>query len=601
MGAVVKRSLGGQVQRLLLVLWVCLLPAYALSGTPQQSTNSSAASSARVEVSISGVSGRELTNVRNRLRIYAYHQQSAPGASRVRFLHEQAFRDITAALTPYGYYQFQLESSLNQDNGVWRADYQITLGPAIRLENVTVQIQGAGENDSAFNRLIQNLAIRPGARLLHSEYENAKSRLRSLAAERGYYQARFTEQELRIDVESYQAHVRLTMDTGPRYRFGEVRIEDDHLDRDVMMRFIGFGEGDYVSSNELLLLQLGLSDSDYFSRVEVQPLWQEADSEYRVPVEIAYEPSLRTHRQTGIGYGTDTGPRLRFDLNRRWVNSRGHRFNSQLQVSEILTSIGGSYIIPGQRPQTDQYAIRGLWTNEQTSSTQSERLSLGVTWQTQLARTQRIIALDWLTERDRLDGERRDSQFVLPSAQWSRVHTENRFNVNSGFRIALTLRGASQAMLSDTDFSQASIDAKFVQRLSDRWRILGRSEIGTSVAGDFDKVPTSLRFYTGGDNSVRGYGYRAIGPRNSLNEVSGARHLLVGSIELDYEFRANWRFATFLDSGNAFNDISEPMRTGAGFGLRWQSPIGPVRIDLAHGFSRPGDKVRLHLTIGPDL
>ncbi|MFU8784453.1 autotransporter assembly complex protein TamA [Aliidiomarina sp.] len=580
-----------------LMAFTCLLiTAFILPEAKAQQT-----SSATVNVRIEGVSGRAATNVRNRLQIYTYHQQNAPGTSRLRYLHDMAFRDIRNALSPYGFYQVQVESSLELIDGVWQAHYQITPGTPINIASVSITIVGEGEQDQAFNNLIQRLAVRRGARLQHADYENAKSRLRTLAAERGYYQSRFVKQELRIDLNAYEAHVVLELDSGPRYRFGEIRITDNHLDRDVMLRFIGFKEGDYVSSNELLMLQLGLSDSDYFSRVEVQPLWREADDEFRVPVEIEYEPILRTHYQTGIGYGTDTGPRLRFDLNRRWVNTRGHRFNSQVQISEILSSVGGSYIIPGQRPQTDQYAIRTLWTDEDTGNTRSERLSVGVTWQTQLTRTQRILALDWLTERDRLEGERRDSEFLLPSAQWSRVHTENRFNVNDGFRLALSVRGASDALFSDTDFGQATLEGKFVYRLADRWRILSRAEVGTSISGDFDKVPTSLRFYTGGDNSVRGYAYRSIGPRDDLDAIKGARHLLVGSAEVDYEFRANWRIAAFIDSGNAFDDISEPMKTGAGFGVRWQSPIGPVRIDLAHAFSRPGDKIRLHLTIGPDL
>ncbi|EGN74272.1 outer membrane protein [Idiomarina sp. A28L] len=558
-------------------------------------------SQARVNVTIEGVSGRSETNVRNRLSIYTYHQQAAPGISRLRYLHEMAYRDIRAALTPYGYYKFEVDSSLELIDDVWQAHYRITLGPAITIANIDIQFSGDGSNDSAFPSLVTRLNIRPNAQLLHADYERAKSRIRSLAAERGYYRARFVKQELRIDLESYTANILLELDTGPRFRFGRITFSEGHLDNDVMERFVNFEEGDYINSNELLELQLGLSDSDYFNRVEVQPLWQEADDEYRVPVEIDYEPILRTNYQTGIGYGTDTGARVRFDLNRRWVNSRGHRFNSQIQLSEILSSVAGSYIIPGRSPQTDQYAIRGLWTDEDTGNTQSERVSLGISWQTQLNRTQRILALDWLNERDRLDGERRDSSFLLPSAQWTRVHTENRLNISDGFRIALTLRGAAENAFSDADFAQATLSGKIVHRMSDRWRLLSRGEAGSSLSSSFDKIPTSLRFYAGGDTSIRGYSYRSVGPRNELDEVTGARHLLTGSLEVDYEFRPNWRFAVFVDSGNAFDDIAEPMKTGAGFGFRWQSPIGPIRIDLAHAFSDPGDSIRLHLTIGPDL
>ncbi|RUO18768.1 outer membrane protein assembly factor [Aliidiomarina iranensis] len=582
--------------------WLYLVVVFFLGSlviTPTAAANER--EQARVNVSIEGVSGRTATNVRNRLSIYPYHQENAPGVSRLRYLHDLAFRDIRNAVTPYGFYQMELESSLELIDGVWQARYLIDLGPAITIGEVNIRVTGAGTNDSAFTNLVSRLNISPNATLLHADYERAKSRLRTLAAERGYYQARFTQQELRIDLESYRANINIELDSGPRYRFGEVSFSEGHLDHDVMQRFVNFEEGDYVNSNLLLDLQLGLSDSDYFNRVEVQPLWQEANDEYLVPVEITYEPILRTNYSTGIGYGTDTGARLRFDLNRRYVNSRGHRFNSQIQLSEALSSVAGNYIIPGRRPQTDQYAIRGLWTDEDTGNTESERVSLGVSWQKQLTRTQRILAIDWLNERDRLDGERRDSSFLLPSAQWTRVHAENRLNVDDGFRLSLTVRGATESLFSDADFAQATFSAKVVHRLSERWRFLSRGEAGTSLTNDFDRIPTSLRFYAGGDTSIRGYSYRSVGPRNDLDEVTGARHILTGSLEVDYEFRTNWRFALFVDSGNAFNDIDEPMKTGAGFGLRWQSPIGPVRLDLAHAFSSPGDDIRVHLTIGPDL
>lgn len=559
------------------------------------------ATNGTVYVSISGVDGRVANNVRSLLSIYALHEQTAPGAARVRYLHNLAQRDIRRAVTPYGYYRFELDSTLEQRGNDWHAHYEITLGQAIPIGTVSIEIQGEAQQDEAFQNIRNRVNLRSGSALRHSNYENAKSRIRDLAAERGYYEARFVTQELRIDLDSYLAHVNLVLDSGPRYRYGRVTFNEGHLDEDVLYRFVVFEEGAHISSTEILELQQGMAGTDYFGRVEVQPLWAEADENNQVPIVVNFEPNNRRYYRTGIGYGTDTGPRISFDVNQRWVNSRGHRANGQIQLSEILSSVGASYIIPGARPQTDQYAIRSLYRDENTSNTQSELFRIGVSWQTELTRTQRIIALDWQTERDVIDGVSRRSDFLLPSASWTRVHADNRMNVDRGFRLNLTVRGASRDFLSDTDFIQGTLSGKFVHRLSERVRVLGRSEIGISASEEFERVPTSLRFYAGGDTSVRGYGYRSIGPRSDSGEAIGARHLFTGSMEADYEFRSNWRFAVFTDVGNAFNDLDEPFKVGAGFGFRWQSPVGPIRFDLAHGFSSPGDRIRLHLTIGPDL
>lgn len=555
----------------------------------------------QLTISIEGISGQQLTNVRNRLSIYAYHQQPSPGPARVRFLHRRAEQEILRALAPSGHYQASVETEFERLNGEWRLTYRVDPGATMQIREVDIQIRGDAEEDDAFRRLIQDLNIQPGQNLHHRNYENAKSRIRSLAADRGYRNGRFESSVLRIDLENYAADIFLDFDSGQRHRFGQVVFSESQLDDDILQRFVQFEEGDYITSDELVELQMALSDSNYFSRVQIQPIWGEADDDAIVPVSISVEPNKRTHYRAGIGYGTDTGARVIFEQNRRWVNTRGHRFNAQFQFSEQISAVGTNYIIPGAQPQTDQYVLRAAWRDEDTSTTRSELLNLGVSWQHQLERTQRTVALDWQDERDTFGGERRDTEFLIPSVQWDRVHTPNRLNVREGYRSTLTIRGASEDILSSTDFAQVNVSGKYVWPFAERFRILTRAELGTTVASDFERIPTSLRFYAGGDNSIRGYGYRTVGPRNEEGIMLGGRHIMVGSAEVDYEFRPNWRVATFWDAGNAFDDITSATRHGVGFGVRWQSPVGPIRIDLAHGFGPEGDNVRLHLTLGPDL
>jgi translocation and assembly module TamA len=129
--------------------------------------------------------------------------------------------------------------------------------------------------------------------------------------------------------------------------------------------------------------------------------------------------------------------------------------------------------------------------------------------------------------------------------------------------------------------------------------LLVRGEIGRTFTGNFADLPPSLRFYAGGDNSVRGYGYQEIGPRVNDRNVGG-RNLAVFSVEGERRFTNTWGMAAFVDAGDAF-DSSPQMRVGVGVGLRWRSPVGPVRIDIAHGLDDPASPVRLHLNIGTDL
>lgn len=581
------------------VLWVFSGPVTAFND--DELDNQLENERPQLNVVIEGVSGQLLTNVRNRLSIYAYHNQPSPGPARVRFLHRRAEQEILRALAPAGHYQARVDTQFERLNGAWQLTYSITAGPVMPIRHVDIQIAGEAQDDPAFTQMIQNLDIQPGQNLHHRDYENAKSRIRSLAADRGYRNATFEKNELKIDLNDYAADIEIGFNSGVRHRFGQVEFSESQLDDDILQRFVQFEEGDYITSEELVELQMALSDSNYFGRVQIQPVWSDVDENAFVPVRIEVEPNRRTHYRFGIGYGTDTGARVLFEQNRRWVNARGHRFNSHFQFSELISAVGANYIIPGRRPQTDQYLLRAGWRDEDTSTTRSELMNLGVSWQRQLDRTQRTIAIDWQDERDTFGGERRDTQFLIPSVQWERVHTANRLDVSEGYRSSIVLRGAAEDLLSSTNFTQATLSGKYVFSFAERYRVLARGEVGTTVASDFDQIPTSLRFYAGGDNSIRGYGYRTIGPRDEDGLMLGGRHLLVGSIELDYEFRPNWRIATFWDGGNAFNDVNSDTHHGAGFGVRWQSPVGPIRIDLAHGFGSEGDNIRLHLTLGPDL
>jgi len=101
---------------------------------------------------------------------------------------------------------------------------------------------------------------------------------------------------------------------------------------------------------------------------------------------------------------------------------------------------------------------------------------------------------------------------------------------------------------------------------------------------------------------VRGYGYETLSPRNSEDVAIGGRYLMVGSVEYQYEFAENWRVAAFVDEGNAMDDLSDPLATGAGLGIRWISPVGPLRLDVAKGLDPEfGGEWRIHFSMGPEL
>ena len=126
--------------------------------------------------------------------------------------------------------------------------------------------------------------------------------------------------------------------------------------------------------------------------------------------------------------------------------------------------------------------------------------------------------------------------------------------------------------------------------------------MGILINDDFDKVPSSKRFFTGGDQTVRGYQFESLSSRNSESDLIGGDRLNVVSLEYRWRFKPHWAVATFVDSGRAYINSKEPFHTGAGVGIRWLSPIGQMSMDVAMPVNdNEYDGFQIHISMGPSI
>ena len=165
----------------------------------------------------------------------------------------------------------------------------------------------------------------------------------------------------------------------------------------------------------------------------------------------------------------------------------------------------------------------------------------------------------------------------------------------------LLLRGASEKVASDASFAQMDLHWKGIARAGGRGRVLLRAEAGLLGTEDFHDLPSTIRYFAGGAQSVRAYEYQELGPRDSSGEPVGGSKLLFGSAELDYRLFGQWALAAFYDFGNALQSLSDPLASGAGAGVRWVSPVGMVRLDAAQALDDPSHHVQFQFSLGPDL
>ncbi len=569
-----------------------------------------------VQITISGLQDKQLlANALGHLSLEQQKNHPRLSVARIQRLHKQAPAEIQTALQPFGYYHVTVTPRLTQPRSpkqvldAWQANYIIELGPPTKLKQVDIDIQGDGKHDKEFQKLQSQLPVKMGDVVNHANYEKSKSLFMQLAEERGYFNAHWVKSQLLIDEQTHTAAILLNLDTQQRYRFGEVTFQQNTFEESLLRRFLTFQAGDFYNSQQLLAFQQALTDSDYFERVEVALEEFSSDTATSVPVRVTLAPRKRSQYSAGIGYGTDTGVRGSVGWERRYVNRWGHRFLAKAELSEIRKSVVATYSLPTGQTSEDEYVVSTGYKDETTDVSSGQLFKIGVHKNHSRSlfdfRIRETVGLEYRDERYAVGSDTGHSKLLMPNLSWSYLQANDRIYTKQGFKLQLEVRGALDKIGSNTSFLQSRLNGTFIYQLHETGRLIARGEAGYSLvsllAGDFHDLPPSIRFFAGGDRSVRGYDYQSLGPKNVEGQVIGGKNLLVGSLEYEHKVLEKWGVAAFYDVGNAFNDVTDPLKQGTGLGIRWQSPVGLIRVDVATALSEEGHPLRLHITVGPDL
>lgn len=529
--------------------------------------------------------------------------------ARLSYLLRRAPREARQALEPYGHYEAQVQTEFERDGERVSVRVRVVPGEPVRVRKREITISGPGESDEVLARRIERLRPREGQPFVHSVYEDGKASVDRLLAARGYFRARLGAHRVEVTRAERVADIALAWDTGPRHSLGEARFEGHPFRDGLLDHLVPWTPGEPYDQAQLLKLQSSLAQLDYFAAIDIHPEPGEGE-DLEVPVQVSLSPAKRSVWSAGVRFGTDSGLGLTGGLERRWVNDRGHKLDLLAGLAQRRNDLAASYRIPAFRWVDGWYTASARLQQEEVDGINNELLEVTGSRSGSIGRWNLVAALNLRRERfeDATTGfEYAYSTLVYPSlwAQWSEA--DDPLYPRSARGLTVELRAGSTALGSDIDFVQLRAEGKWIRSFSRRNRLLLRAEAGTTVSDEFSSLPPSLRFYAGGDRSVRGYGYKEIGPSiigsNGRSYVFGGQHLAVASVEFERMFTRSWGIAFFVDAGDAFEsrDSFDP-QVGAGLGLRWRSPVGPVRVDVAHGFgSDAANSVQLHLNIGPDL
>ena len=577
-----------KVNRLALSLLCILLVSLALSAPAMASTP---------QLQIQGGEPAMQENIHAWITL-ANESCDLPGW-RERTLLRNARRDAERAMQALGYYESTVNIRLDRHNDCWALRVDLEPGEPVLIDNLRISISGDAERDPAFIELLDAPPIRAGDIARHDGYERLKNTLVRLASERGYFESRLTTSRFELDPANRRANIVLTLESGPRYHFGHVAFEQDILRDSLIQRFVTFAEGDPFDNRKLLALRQSLSSSGYFNEIRIQT---EPDNEtLAVPISVTATPRPKYVWLAGIGFATDTGPRLRLGMENRRANRRGHRYNVESEASPVRRGVSFNYEIPLADPNRERINLSTGFVREETDTSISRRSRVGIAHLRELdSGWVATRSLDFERESFEVADQRDVTDLLMPGFELSRTRADHPIFPQRGWRLSGKIRGAEESLGSTVSLAQFRGRAKVIFPVPGG-RLLSRLEIGATAADQLVDLPSSVRFFAGGDNSVRGYGYQRLGPENEDGDVIGGRHMMVGSVEYDIPFLNSWSWALFMDGGNAYDRLVdfEPAY-GVGTGIRWRSPIGPIRLDLARP-SDGRDNVRVHISMGTDL
>jgi translocation and assembly module TamA len=583
--------------------------ARAISLTIVLFAGSASAYAAGVKVEINGLPEEQGNAVRASLELNNYDKRDITPVQ-LRAAYRDAEKQIIGALEPFGYYDPKVTPHLTGDEAEgWTARFDVVPGDPVIVREERVEVTGEGKERRRVVAALAGFVPKVGERLDHPTYEASKAVIDTSLRGSGYLDAKFTKRRVTVIPEEHSAQVDLQWESGPRYKFGDVRFAGDApFPEEFLREFVPWREDGFFNSEQVLNLQQRLVDADYFELVSVQPAIDEK-KDGTVPIDVMLKRDQRTVYSGEVYYSTDFGAGVRLGAARRWLNHRGHKADVKMEYSERLQEAGFHYGIP--RPSRDDrsYDFGFGYRDETTDVNRSHSYQLAATrsekhWHG-FTRTMGLKFLngDFEIGEDEDNLEYGNSVLLYAEATLSRRRVNDRLMPRKGYVLETGGRLAAEAIASDTDFAQAFGRITWLLPQAERGRFKLRGEVGAMVVDDFDALPPELRFYAGGDRSLRGFDYHEIGEVNGNGNVIGGKYLAIASGEYEYYFNEDWGAGVFIDAGDAFSTRFS-VNVGAGVGLRWHSPLGPVRVDIGfpvHSELPDTSSWRLHVLLGPDI
>ena len=489
---------------------------------------------------------------------------------------------------------------------------EVEPGETTKVSGVKVDFEGDIAQSTDRGAISQREEIRqgwrlpPGHRFTQEDWDRAKSHALRQLVMRRYPAGRVSHSLADIDAPAGRAQLDLRLDSGPLFRLGAMQVTGlERYDPNLVPRLARLPAGSLYDQEAIVQAQLRLSGSGYFDSafIFVDP---EADPK-AAPVQVNVREAPLHRVVLGLGVSTDSGARASVEYRNNRVPGIGWRAVTKLQLERKSPFVETEWTaIPGEDGWRWGALARAERVDDGVLLTHGQRLRLGRTWTGDHIERNVYVQYDRATVKVRPGApatvvDTGDGTAVSANYVWTGRYFDKTPFPSSGFGLGFELGGGLTLTGSKSPFQRTVVRWLGVRPLT-QGRLQLRAEAGAVLARSAARVPSTQLFRTGGDTTVRGYGYRDIGVELPNGLIAPGRYMVTGSAEWQRPIRragleTDWESTLFVDGGAVSNRVGDLRPVfGVGAGVRWKSPLGPLQADLAYGLKPK--RVRLHLNIG---
>lgn len=538
-------------------------------------------------------------SLRKGLALARFRDDPAMSEERLRRLADDAVREAREVAATEGHFSAEVRVDVDRSSSPWTVRVALDPGPRTRIAEVEIRFTGPAAQDpearELFERVRDTWRLRKGEPFRQEDWEAAKREAAREMSRWRYAAARVAESQARIDPEAREARLEVVLDSGPPFRFGEVRVTGLRRYPDATAEHLSpIRAGDTYERDKVLHYQRRLLETGYFASVQAEidthPGLAEA-----APLRVAVIEAPSQNFEAGVGYSTDAGPRAEARYSNQDVFDSAWRFKSGLRLDRKIQSLELNLDSPPQpRARWDSVFARARQADIQNETTRE--LAVGVSHNLYRGLAPLAFIVSGHLEEQRVAGSVSDNRHAIYFGhRHSFRSTDDLVLPRIGYLGTVEV-GGSPHKLASQPFFRVMAGGSLLIPIGRTGDFLVRGQVGSVVAETREGVPTTFLFRTGGDQTVRGYAFESLGVRQG-DAIVGGRRLAVAAAEYTHWLGESWGAAVFLDAGNAWDrGISFNPAFGYGVGARFRTPIGPIRADLAYG-ERTGE-FRLHFSVG---